>query len=59
MYFSASSSHVVWDKNGGSTTRRVSAVTPSAKIASERSGFAEYSEVVQTRTLGYFFRRRF
>ena len=55
----SSSSHVVWDKNSGSTYRRIGAVTPSAKIASRVIGFLVYSEEIETRTLGSFFYRRF
>ena len=33
---------ISWDKDGGSTSRRVGAVAPSAKIAFDCSGFTEY-----------------
>ena len=56
---SSSSPDIVRDKIGGGTYRRVGAVTPSAKIASEGFGFLVYFEDTETRTLGYFFYRRF
>ena len=56
---SSSSPDILRDKIGGGTYRRVGAVTPSAKIASEGFGFLVYFEETETRTLGYFFYRRF